>query len=601
MDVIVVDDEDICRTAAASALRKFGFRHDKVHEVESNGEALSLVAMLQAPPGQRASVPIIIILPSRFCAGLRETPLPEELFVVSATATARQVTWGDPTDQSSFSHCLVPMTFEVTMLAYLFELCQRWWVDRNSWMNGSPSPVSPVSPVSPGATFRMQAARSVSPRTPINNPISPRRSAGVGTWHTMDELPMVSFRSSRDMPQSSVTFNELPMVQSQSTRELRQRQRLPRQAQAAPVTTIPSIVKRSLTPLRSETPSRRFDWSEKADKREATPTPRLDKQHLVSAFRDSGRSMDCLDHLLPPRPPFEDIHSLCLVGRGSFGRVYKARWDSSFVALKVVEHYGQGIEVAPFEGALSLSLAHPNLVQTFKHSSRQTNASGGTLRTCEVWIVQEWCSLGTLGEKIKSQEIIQLGGYPEVAEVCCEIASAALYLHDRGIIHGDLTANNVLLVERSVPKGYVAKVSDFGLARVLDSSMSAIQTATIGTVSSMPPEVFQLEGSAITKKVDTYAFGVLMWQLCCSKVPFEGLQPIQVAVVVAQGATLELPFGVPEPIADLYAQCTSRDPAQRLNFNEIVAELLDMAEKEILPPPPTGCRANRSLFEYCED
>jgi len=300
-----------------------------------------------------------------------------------------------------------------------------------------------------------------------------------------------------------------------------------------------------------------------------------------------GNTLDSLDMLLPPKPPYEDIVLISLVGRGSFGRVYKARWDVAPVAVKVVEHFdNSGKEsIMQFEGALAASLAHPNLVQTFKHSIRETtssckkNGALQTMRGCEVWIVQEWCSLGTLNNKIISKEILTKGGWPEVTEVCTEVASGAMYLHERGIIHGDLTSCNVLLVERPVKKGYTAKVSDFGLARVLDNGMSGIQTATIGTVTSMPPELFQLEGCALTKKVDVYAFGVIMWQVCTGTMPFAGLQPTQVVVMVAQGATLEMPSEVPSTLHEIFKQSVHRSPQVRVGFGLVLQGLLKiMAE-----------------------
>eukprot|EP00928_Gymnodinium_smaydae_P064190 TRINITY_DN47599_c0_g1_i1.p1 TRINITY_DN47599_c0_g1~~TRINITY_DN47599_c0_g1_i1.p1 ORF type:complete len:507 (-),score=71.47 TRINITY_DN47599_c0_g1_i1:111-1631(-) len=313
-----------------------------------------------------------------------------------------------------------------------------------------------------------------------------------------------------------------------------------------------------------------------------------------STARTAGNCMESLDSLLPPRPPFEDIITISLCGRGSFGRVYLARWDASPVALKVVEGtMGGNVKDALFEGSLSVSLAHPNVVQTFKHSIREVGH--GMMTSCEVWIVQEWCSEGTLGDKIRSEEIMREGGYIEVAEVSCEITSAAAYLHSRGIIHGDLTANNVLCVKRSSPKGYIAKVSDFGLARILDSGMSAIHTRTIGTVSSMPPELFQLDGSSLTKKVDVYGFGIILWQMCCSKIPFEGLQPMQVAVVVASGGTLELPDCVPSSITDVYKRCTARDPTLRPDFHDLTSEVIRLLA-EGLPGPPGGGRCDGSIY-----
>jgi len=280
------------------------------------------------------------------------------------------------------------------------------------------------------------------------------------------------------------------------------------------------------------------------------------------------------------------------VGRGSFGRVYRARWDISTVALKVVEHFEEAKpSIMAFEGKLSSSLAHPNLVQTFKYSVRDLVPAGddadrkqqddsSMLRGFELWIVQEWCGLGTLSSKISKKELHYHGGYGEVIEVCAEIASAAHYLHGRGIIHGDLTASNILLVERRCPKGYTCKVSDFGLARVLDSGASGINTATMGTVTYMPPELFQLEGCALTKKVDVYAFGVILWQLCTSSTPFEGLQPTQVVVMVAQGATLELPDTVPKQLARIFATSVARKPSDRPPFERIVHDLLKMANLE---------------------
>jgi len=257
------------------------------------------------------------------------------------------------------------------------------------------------------------------------------------------------------------------------------------------------------------------------------------------------------------------------------------------VAIKIIEHYDQGKPaMMAFEGALSTNLAHPNLVQTFKYSVRDlkpavTGARDGNQKGLwgfEVWIVQEWCGLGTLNAKLTTMDTVRRGAFAEVIEVGAEISSAAYYLHTRGIIHGDLTANNVLLVERACPKGYVTKVTDFGLARVLDNGASGIMTATMGTVTYMPPELFQLAGCSLTKKVDVYAFGVILWQLCSGQQPFDGLQPTQVVVMVAQGATLEMPDGVPDSITNMFKLCITRKASLRPGFERVLPELLKLAK-----------------------
>lgn len=62
------------------------------------------------------------------------------------------------------------------------------------------------------------------------------------------------------------------------------------------------------------------------------------------------------------------------------------------------------------------------------------------------------------------------------------------------------------------PRGYIAKLGDFGLARVLGPSGTVLNAACAGTVNHLAPELF-VPGSAITTAVDAYAFGVLLWEL----------------------------------------------------------------------------------------
>jgi len=497
VDVVVADAEDICLAAAASALSKFGFLAERIHEVENGDEAIVKLTALQTrqlvgKQMQDRQTPIILFLDLRSC-GLdsarqicslsSQGQLQREPFLVCVSARPFSNNQSASTAEQSYFHCSVPKTFEASRLRYCFELCQKWW------LKGGGEPGRPIENSDPGA------AKSMGP-----------------------------LEICQDSPFKVQTVPALPTT--------------------------------------------------------------FDSQEVETR---GGNKLKCLDHLRPPRPPFEDVEMICLVGCGSFGRVYRARWGVSPVALKVVEHYEQGKPaVMTFEGALSASLAHPNLVQTFKYSIRETRGArkddgshtvteSKGLSGYEVWIVQEWCSLGTLNQMLCRKKILEQGGFGEVIEVCTEIASAASYLHGRGIIHGDLTASNVLLVERSCPKGYITKVSDFGLARVLDNGASGIQTATMGTVTYMPPELFQLEGCALTKKVDVYAFGVIMWQLCTGETPFEGLQPTQVVVMVAQGATLELPHKVPESLHRVFNQSIARKPDQRPGFDSIVHDLLIMA------------------------
>jgi len=532
LDVVVADDEDICRAAAASALRRFGFQESRVHEAESGNEALQKVLSLQDVAGNRT--PLIIFLNMRMLGSdgaesariivslFQGRRLLREPFLVCASSNRTQ-----HADHHRLFHASVPRTFELERLRHMLDQCHTWW----SQGGGEPGRVL----------------------------LEPSLRSGGGA-----ATAPVFGTSKHFKPEHSNLPRKLPKRPSSAKRSI---------ADSATTYTSEAWKSRSLDSLPA------IDFGEEDQPEKALRTT------SDGVLARPGNTVESLGCLLPPRPPFEDVKMIYLVGRGSFGRVYRARWDVSTVALKVVEHYEKEPHaLMEFEGSLSATLAHPNLVQTFKHSIRDAHGSSssradarsGALRGSEVWIVQEWCGLGTLHQKILRREIVERGGFSEVMEVCAEISSAASYLHSRGIIHGDLTTSNVLLMERRCPKQYVTKVTDFGLARVLDNGASKIDTATMGTVTYMPPELFQLEGSALTKKVDVYAFGVITWQLCTSRIPFEGLQPTQVVVTVAGGATLELPQDVPAPLAKVYQQCVSRNPEARPSFDTVVQKLLAM-------------------------
>ncbi|CAK0896570.1 unnamed protein product [Prorocentrum cordatum] len=819
---------DICRAAAASALRRFGFQESRVHEAESGNEALQKVLSLQDVAGNRT--PLIIFLNMRMLGSdgaesariivslFQGRRLLREPFLVCASSNRTQ-----HADHHRLFHASVPRTFELERLRHMLDQCHTWW----SQGGGEPGRVL----------------------------LEPSLRSGGGA-----ATAPVFGTSKHFKPEHSNLPRKLPKRPSSAKRSI---------ADSATTYTSEAWKSRSLDSLPA------IDFGEEDQPEKALRTT------SDGVLARPGNTVESLGCLLPPRPPFEDVKMIYLVGRGSFGRVYRARWDVSTVALKVVEHYEKEPHaLMEFEGSLSATLAHPNLVQTFKHSIRDAHGSSssradarsGALRGSEVWIVQAFVatndsekqaaltaqrsrhevkmkivavvsneealkpaygagqgqsrgaqaawrtsfeqkdgelkafheevgnaqaevtsrmgakkrrpetsgeaapgggnagaaagaaaegaagdggaspeglddelleqeaakifearfraaaaasfrgdgksgaaaaasgigvggardqggavsaagqsqrwrpaapksslpgssgtdgaaanqpqrgsstseatgakSLGSatcMGDKAwefiahgaaadhdynaqcETQSLKSLSnqlcqsrkGYREGDKgraggtasddsreagewaavstrmhqgrkatrgilgcasvkvlghkVCAEISSAASYLHSRGIIHGDLTTSNVLLMERRCPKQYVTKVTDFGLARVLDNGASKIDTATMGTVTYMPPELFQLEGSALTKKVDVYAFGVITWQLCTSRtIPFEGLQPTQVVVTVAGGATLELPQDVPAPLAKVYQQCVSRNPEARPSFDTVVQKLLAM-------------------------
>lgn len=290
-----------------------------------------------------------------------------------------------------------------------------------------------------------------------------------------------------------------------------------------------------------------------------------------------------INALKPARPPFEDVALKKQIGEGSFGKVYYGEWMGSPVAVKVVRLDTKKNNVQPlFEAQLSAALSHPCLVQTYKFSSVEEEDKSPGCADCmldSLWIVLEWCDKGTL-RNYCSVPRTSRQDLREVCEMFTEISSAGAYLHSRGIIHGDLTANNVLLKSNLSWKGYGCKVCDFGLARVLEGETSAILTAQLGTVTHMPPELFQLDPqqARLTPKVDVYSSGVLLWQAVTGKIPFQGLLLPQIILKVSRGSRLQLPDELEECVKEIFNRCTEPDPDNRPLFDELVKFFTEQAQ-----------------------
>src|SRR5262249_34935679 len=146
-----------------------------------------------------------------------------------------------------------------------------------------------------------------------------------------------------------------------------------------------------------------------------------------------------------------------------------------------------------------------------------------------------------------------------------ELAAGLAAVHSVGVVHRDFKSDNVFLV-RGDSGNERAVVMDFGLARALERRGDNRSTGRvlIGAPAYMAPE--QVEGKAITKAVDVYAFGVVAFELLTGRVPF-------VADSAAAVALARLQRGAPSPssiVADvekdwdaLIQRCLRRAPEQR--------------------------------------
>jgi TolB-like protein len=161
-----------------------------------------------------------------------------------------------------------------------------------------------------------------------------------------------------------------------------------------------------------------------------------------------------------------------------------------------------------------------------------------------------------------------------------QIAAALEHAHARGIIHRDIKAANVMVVE-----GGVIKLLDFGLALNIvsgEETATALTSAgmVVGTLQYCAPEV--LAGRAATMRSDIYNLGVLMYEMACGRLPFAGLQgaSLVTAVLRGQAPTLrERNPAVSERMCKVIARAMAVEPHERFqSAAELSAALRTMQE-----------------------
>lgn len=205
-------------------------------------------------------------------------------------------------------------------------------------------------------------------------------------------------------------------------------------------------------------------------------------------------------------------------------------------------------------------------------------SSSRTLQRCCV-IVMEYCAYGTLLSALQMDIFKFSDGSPDVSSICyvlIEIAAALAHIHGIGIIHCDLKPQNVLLkADDCDPRGFVTKLADFGLARVVSGDLPLLHGDSAGTPSHLAPEIVKTkDGDSIkTPKADIFAFGVLMWEMYMSQQAFASFDQNDVLLLVIQGRRLPFPPGADPAYVSLCQRCWAADMDKRPSLRVVQEEL----------------------------
>jgi serine/threonine protein kinase len=215
------------------------------------------------------------------------------------------------------------------------------------------------------------------------------------------------------------------------------------------------------------------------------------------------------------------------LGAGGMGEVYRAR-DTRLGRTVAVTVLDAGITGDPDRRARFLqdarataSLSHPNIAALFEIGEDQN----------ELFLVFEYVPGETLKATIAERPL----NPRRAIDLGVQIADALADAHAEGIVHRDITSDNIIVT----PKGN-AKVLDFGLAnwtgggaeREQAAETTAAAGATLGTVAYMSPE--QALGERVDHRTDIFSLGTVLFEMLTGKLPFTGPTPAALALQIVQ-------------------------------------------------------------------
>ncbi|MBK9143405.1 MAG: protein kinase [Candidatus Melainabacteria bacterium] len=264
------------------------------------------------------------------------------------------------------------------------------------------------------------------------------------------------------------------------------------------------------------------------------------------------------------------------IGQGGAGMVYRCH-DSVMdcvVAVKVLTRDTSSQEILRFhqEAKATARLDHPNIIKILDFGEVEGKA----------FLVLEYVEGKSLEDCLRDRDLDEF----EILECLQQICHGLRYAHGKGVLHRDIKPGNVLVMRDASGK-LQAKVSDFGLAKMLSSDQFLTDTgASLGSPAYMSPE--SANGDMLDQRSDIYSIGCVMFELLTGRLPFEAESVMQMMLMRTEkpapklSEVSDLPFS--PRIEEIVGRCLELSPEARYKTMDELCERLDALETVYMEP-----------------
>lgn len=252
------------------------------------------------------------------------------------------------------------------------------------------------------------------------------------------------------------------------------------------------------------------------------------------------------------------------IGEGGMAIVYKAkdRLLNRYVAIKILRPEftkdDQFIENFRKESQAAAGLSHPNIVNVYD-VGKEGNIN---------FIVMELIDGKPLSQLIEEKGKLN---YKEAINITRQVASALSLAHKNQIIHRDVKPHNILITSSGT-----AKLADFGIARAVSrASIEEGNDKIMGSVHYFSPE--QARGAYVDERSDIYSLGIVLYEMLTGKVPFDGDNPISIALMHINDPIPPVK-GIPPQLEKVIEKATDKYQSNRYKSADEMIEELDNIE-----------------------